>query len=749
MSPVRVLVVEDDLVVVRDLRARLAVLGYEAVGSTRDGGEAVRLAGELHPDLVLMDIRLGGAVDGVAAAQRIRDRFGLPVVYLTGHADEETLARAGPTEPFGYVLKPFDERDLRVVVEMAVYKHRAETRLRDSERNFRDLFQANPDPMWVFDPRTGRCLEVNGAAVSGYGYSRDEFFTMTLAGLEAPVAAPAAPGTELAPSGATATHVRRHRWKNGEIREVEVTTHCVRFGGRPVHLVIARDVTEQRRADLELRQTANLLRRAQAIAEVGGWEYSVDDGTFTGSEEANRLCGWGPGPHRLEELFRLLAPDDEPAVRAEWGAALSGVPFEVEHRLVVADRIRWVHVRGEPETDGTGRVVRIVGVTQDITERRSLEDQLRHAQKMEALGRLAGGVAHDFNNLLTIITGYVGMVLGQLPETDEFRSALVEVQRASERAADLTRQLLAFSRKQLTQPRVIDLNVLVGELAKMLGRLIGPDVDLDLVLAPDLERVKVDPGQFEQVLMNLAVNARDAMPGGGALVIETCNVQLEDAVCAGPHSARPARYVRLTVRDTGHGMDEATRRRIFEPFFTTKEAGKGTGLGLAVVDSVVRQGGGAIEVQSEVGRGTTFHIYLPRAHEAGAAPEPPPTSARASGGTETVLLVDADSAVRTVVGSILRSAGYTVLEAHDGAEALRVGRSHPGSIHLLLTDLVVPRMSGPHLAEAMTVTCPGLKVLYLSSALESPHTGGRERAVLQKPFTPDALALEVRAVLDV
>jgi two-component system, cell cycle sensor histidine kinase and response regulator CckA len=392
-------------------------------------------------------------------------------------------------------------------------------------------------------------------------------------------------------------------------------------------------------------------------------------------------------------------------------------------------------------------VVRIIGATQDITDRRNLEDQFRQAQKMEALGRLAGGVAHDFNNILTVISGYVGLALGQLPANDRLRPALVEAQRASDRAANLTRQLLAFSRKQMIQPRVMDLNALVGELGKMLKRLLGADVELNVVLDPHLERVKVDPGQFEQVLMNLAVNARDAMPDGGTLVVETRNAVAEP----GDDTRPPGRYVRLTVRDTGHGMDEATRARIFEPFFTTKEVGQGTGLGLAIVDSVVRQSGGSVEVRSALGRGTAFDIYVPAVQEPGEAAGKPPSRFPTSRGTETVLLVDDDEEVRAMIGYVLRSAGYTVLEAGDGAEAVHIGRTHAGSLRLLLADLNAPRMSGEQLAEALTAVSPGLKILYISGASEAvpalPEFGAR--AVLQKPFTPAALAREVRALLDV
>jgi PAS domain S-box-containing protein len=447
----------------------------------------------------------------------------------------------------------------------------------------------------------------------------------------------------------------------------------------------------------------------------------------------------------------LFDPDSARLVMARDREVMaSGRAETAEETLTAAGVTRTYQATKAPYRDAGGNVIGLVGIARDVTERRSLEDQLRHAQKMEALGRLAGGIAHDFNNLLTIIGGYIGMALGQLSPGDRLHGLLGEVQRAGERAANLTRQLLAFSRKQKIQPRVLDLNALVAELGRMLKRLIGSDVDLEIALEPDLELVHVDPGQFEQVLMNLAVNARDAMPNGGALVVETRNVELDPAACAARPGLRPGRYVRLAVRDTGHGMDEATRARIFEPFFTTKEAGKGTGLGLAIVDSAVRQSGGHVEVHSAVGCGTTFHIYVPPTPEPSTPAGKPSSRYSNVRGTETVLLVDDNDEVRALVGYVLRSVGYTVLEARDGADALRVGRGHTGAIHLLLTGLVMPRMSGPQLAEVMAARCPGLKVLYLSGGAESAPAGGPGRAAvfLPKPFTPAALAREVRATLD-
>jgi len=381
------------------------------------------------------------------------------------------------------------------------------------------------------------------------------------------------------------------------------------------------------------------------------------------------------------------------------------------------------------------------------------EDQLRQSQKMEAIGRLAGGIAHDFNNVLSVVLSYSELIKAELPPSDPIGADVDEIWKAGGRAARLTRQLLAFSRQQTLEPKVLDLGQSVLEMEKMLRRLLGADVELTILPATDLGSVKADAGQIEQVLMNLAVNARDAMPQGGKLTVEIKNVDL-DQEYAGTHlDVKPGPHVLLAVSDTGTGMDKATVARIFEPFFTTKEKGKGTGLGLAVVFGIVKQSGGHVWVYSEPGQGTTFRIYLPRvegaADSAGPPPEPLPSATR---GNETVLLVDDDDQVRAVACNILRRAGYVVLEASNGGEALMIGEQHGATIHLLLTDVVLPRMSGRQIAERIAGMRPGTKVLFMSGYTDDAvlQHGILEStaAYLQKPLTPEALARKVRAVLD-
>lgn len=380
------------------------------------------------------------------------------------------------------------------------------------------------------------------------------------------------------------------------------------------------------------------------------------------------------------------------------------------------------------------------------------DEQLRQAQKMEAIGNLAGGIAHDFNNLLTVITGYSELVLKKLPETDPQRRKLEEIKKAGDRAAALTQQLLAFSRRQILQPKVVDVNAIISGMASMLQRLVGEDIHVNIALAPDVGRVKADPGQLEQVIMNLVVNARDAMPTGGKVTIETVNVNRVPVFSNKSDASTTRPYIMLAVSDAGTGMDEATRARIFEPYFTTKAAGKGTGLGLSTVYGIVKQSDGEILVYSEPGHGATFKIYLPREDRVAADLGAATPAESLPVGTETILLVEDEPGVRAFAGEALRMQGYTILDAKHGIEAHVLSTQHPAPIHLLLTDVVMPQMNGREVAERVLSQRPGLKVLYMSGYAEQAviNRGILDSgfAFLQKPFTQHALASKVREVLD-
>jgi len=521
---------------------------------------------------------------------------------------------------------------------------------------------------------------------------------------------------------------------------------------------IARDITTQKRAEEALRVSERRHRRLFETAPDGILILDADTGQVIDANPFMKdLLGYS-----LEEFLGKKLWEVGPFK----GVAASKTTFA---DLRQKDR---VHYERLPLETKDGRRIEVEFISnvylvnekrliqcniRDITERLQLEAQYRQAQKMESVGQLASGIAHDFNNLLTVINGMSDLVLAQVREDDPVHADVQEIHRAGERAATLTRQLLAFSRQQILEPRVISLNTAVAGIESLLRRLLGEDIGLAIVLTPDLGNVKVDPGQIEQVITNLAVNARDAMPQGGQLTIETHNAKID----ARQHDAAvplEGPYVMLSVSDSGVGMDKATRARIFEPFFTTKGPGKGTGLGLSTVDGIVTQSHGFIRVHSEVGRGTSFEIYLPGVTEAAGTERPGPTGV-SSGGTETILLVEDNAGLRKLATRLLEPAGYTVLGAASGEEALRLLERHEKSVqllispvHLLLSDVVLPGISGRNLADQVVQTHPGMKVLYMSGYTSDTIVRHgvleAQAAFLNKPFTAAALLRKVRESLD-
>ena len=491
--------------------------------------------------------------------------------------------------------------------------------LKQKDVKFRLLFEDNPLPMWVFDRETLRFLEANHAAVAHYGYTREEFLSMTVADIRPPEDLARLKDSVAQASGLARSGHWRHRLKDGRLIDVEVASHTISYGGR------------------------------QAV----------------------------------------------------------------------------------------------LSVLQDITQRKQLEEQLRQSAKMEAVGMLAGGIAHDFNNLLTIINGYSHILLNTLPEADPNRSAVEQIMKAGERAATLTRQLLSHSRRQVLQPKLLNLNQLLTGMEAMLRRLIGEDIELRFAPGRDIGQVNADPGQIEQVVMNLAVNARDAMPRGGILTIETTGVELDEPYHSTHIAIKPGKYVALAIGDNGSGMDTETLAHLFDPFFTTKAQGQGTGLGMTTVFGIVKQSGGGIEVSSEPGQGTSVKVYLPRIDQPAAVEIEAPV-AKAARGSETILLVEDEHQVRNLVRDSLRREGYQVLDAPSAAEARRIAAAHKGPIHLLLADVVMPKEGGRELAASLVSRRPAMKVLFMSGYTDQAIESG----FIQKPFTPAALSSKVREILE-
>jgi len=634
-SLLKVLLVEDSDRDAALLTRHLTKCGYELdslrVENDEDFTRALR---SREWDVILSDYSLPAFNALSALFLLTASELDIPFIIISGTIGEDVAVEAMRLGASDYLMKdnlarlgPAIERELEEARNRRA-KRTAEDSVHASEQRYRLLFESNPIPMWVYDLETLRFLEVNDAAVSHYGYTRDEFASMKITDIRSTEhAEELLKEIKLIDSPLSATKVWKHRKADGREIAVEVTAHSIDFNGRAARLVLSNDVSE----------------------------------------------------------------------------------------------------------------------------RQSLELQLRQSQKMEAIGVLAGGIAHDFNNLLTVINGYSDLLLRTVASDSAFWSNIRDIREAGERAASLTRQLLAFSRKQVLEPRVLDMNLVVADLEKMLSRIIGENIDFRTITDEDLCNISADPGQVEQIVMNLVVNARDAMPGGGKLTIETHNVDLTEEYARRHIAVNPGKYVMLAVTDTGFGMDEVTKQRIFEPFFSTKEIGHGTGLGLSMVYGIVKQSGGNIWVYSEPGRGTTFKVYLP-AVDAEVSVAPNHVDQPVLSGTETVLLVEDEDLVRKLAKDVLELFGYRVLTASGGPEALALCEEVDGKIDLLLTDVVMPEMSGRVLADLMLERFPHIAVLFMSGYTDNAivHQGviDADAHFVQKPFQTDALVRKVREVLD-
>ena len=520
------------------------------------------------------------------------------------------------------------------------------------------------------------------------------------------------------------------------------------------------EITDRKRSEEKLRATYEKFQAVVGASPLAIVALTPEGNVTMWNSAAERMTGWTE-EEALGSLLPIVPEEKKGEFRALLGRAvgsesLSGV--EVRRQKRDGSPID-VSIWTSPLRDDHGKVVGVMAFLADITERKQMEEtlhkseeHLRQSQKIEVVGRLAGGIAHDFNNLLTAIRGYSDLLLHRINSSSPLRRDVEEIRKAGERASSLTRQLLAFSRKQVLQPKVLDLNAVVAGMDRMLRRLIGEDIDLVAVLKPRLWNVQVDPGQVEQVIMNIVVNARDAMRKGGKVTIETANVDLDDRYVRRHEVVKPGEYVLLAISDTGMGMDEEMKSHLFEPFYTTKEKGKGTGLGLSTVYGIVKQSGGYIWVYSEVGKGATFKVYFPRFESADVETKKEGPSDSVPRGLETVLVVEDEEVVRELVRSILEGNGYTVLAASNGIEAQNVGRSHPAPIHLIVMDVVMPKMGGREAAESLAPHLPGVKVLYMSGYTDEAivHHGVLEPGIpfLEKPFTPEALLRKVRQVLD-
>jgi len=635
--------------------------------------------------------------------------------------------------------------------------NKAQQALEDSETRYRRLFETAKDGILILDFKTGQIADVNPFLIEMLGYTHSEFVGKKLweIGPFKDIPASRSAFSALQTKGVIRYEDLPLETKDGRRINVEFVSNVYPVDGTQVVQCNVRDITERVQAEAALK-ISETHHRSVFEGAVHGIYRGTLDGRFL---DVNPALVAMLGYSSTEEVLKLSVSQDVFAEPEEGLRLLHKwqVTAEIEEEVQWKrrdQRLITVRLSGRVLGSEHQRPAGLEVIAEDVTERRALEEQLRQAQKIEAVGQLAGGMAHEFNNYLGIVLGYSELLLEEAGTTEGLRRNVAEIKAATQRTASLTRQLLALSRRQVLEPKVLDVNAVVWETHKLLRRLIPGNIDLVPVLEPNLQQVKVDPAQIQQILINLVVNARDAMPQGGKVVIETANVELDEEYAGRHIEVRPGRYVMMAVSDNGSGIDEQTQARIFEPFFTTKQKGKGTGLGLSTVYGIVRQSGGHITVESALREGSRFRIYLPptAVTELKVEDETPPLETEILSGTETVLVVEDEPALRRLISVSLEKRGYTVLAAEDGSEAIRILENNPGEIDLVVSDIMMPKLNGLELRKKATLLRPDMRFLFISGYAED--TIGRtahlpqDAGYLEKPFLPIELARKVRALLN-
>lgn len=744
---------EDDYILTRELFSLLKTGNYKLDWSSSfDEGLTIASRGEYH--VCLVDYCLGERT-GVELIRAARDRrLTTPMILLTGVGDYDVDVKAMQAGATDYLVKDETsparlERTLRYAVQLNLERGRAEDEIRRSEARFRRVVESNMLGIF-FWARSGEITDANGAFLDMVGCTREDLARgMYWKDMTPPEYWHIDENAmrELAASGVCETYEKEFTSKDGT--RISILIGAAKFEveeNSGVAFVL--NISDRKKAEKAVRSSESQFRALFKNA-LDAVLISDDHGVYIDANPAAcELMGMSYDDligHKLSDFTERVPKAENP---------------QTELQLLEAGATSGVFPLGRP--DGTIVEVdstmtenflpsRHLSMLRDVTERRKLEEQLRQSQRLESVGMLAGGIAHDFNNLLTVITGYADLALTRLDESDPLAVYVQAINKAADRATSLTSQLLAFSRKQVLQPKILDLNSVVTQIEQMLGRLVGEDMELRASLATELGRVKADPGQIEQVIINLAVNARDAMPTGGKITIETANVYLDEEYARQHIGVRPGRYVMLAVSDNGHGMTAETQKSIFSPFFSTKPIGKGTGLGLATVYGIVKQSSGNIWVYSEVGVGSSFKVYLPLVE--GEVDESPAAVAQPEvrTGTETILLAEDEEMVRNLASHSLKLFGYQVLNAASAGEAMAIAEEHEGPIHLLVTDVVMPRMNGKELAERIGILRPDIPVLFMSGYTDQSivHHGVLDEGIafIGKPFTPTALRRKVAEVL--
>jgi PAS domain S-box-containing protein len=768
----KILVVEDEFITATELKSDLLKLGYEVPAIADTAEEAILKAAELRPDLILMDIKLIGPMTGIDAAEEIRKSLKIPTIYLTAHMDPKTLEHAKKTDPFGFLPKPCRIDTLKSTIEIALYKSKADEQRKEAERllaeseaRFRRITEGLTDYQYTVHVEKGRAIETTHspacAAVTGYTakeFDADPYLWIKMVAPEdrqliISRVEQILRGNDIAPI--------EHRIirKDGTLRWVRdnIILHKDSSGTLLSYDGVVKDITEHKLSDEALRESEERFRNVYNTAPLAFVLWDREARVTGWNNQAEKMFGWTREEIIGRNFFDFIIPESARLHVQDIVKLLieGNLPsYSINENITKSGRIIMCEWNNSLIRGPGGSIMGAISLGLDITERKKLEAQLLQAQKMESIGILAGGVAHDFNNILTAIIGFGSVARKRLKDDDQTREFIDEMLAGAQRAAELTNNLLAFSRKQNIVLKQEDLNAIVRKINKMLVRIIGEDIGLNIMLINRELPVLIDTGQIEHVLMNLVSNARDAMPDGGALIIRTDMIDVDDSHAAAHLLENTGMYAVLTVSDTGIGMDDRIKESIFEPFFTTKEVGKGTGLGLSMGYGIVKQHGGNIDMHSEPGKGATFNIYLPIVKTA-VAEKFETDQLVPFGRGETILIAEDDASVRKIIRMCLEEHGYKVIEAENGEEAIGKYIEHfignKEWLPLLLFDVIMPSKNGRDAYEEIKAMSPDTKVIFMSGykddVIEKMGILQEDFAFIAKPIDPEALLRKIGTVL--
>ena len=764
MKSVRVLIVEDDEMSAYTIRKMLVEEGFSVVGHAKSGEDAIRKTADTEPDIILMDIIIEGEMDGVQATGVIHEIYDTPIIYLTGYTDSETIERAKRTAPFAYIIKPFTKKELAITIRMALYKNKLDRKLKESENRLSTILASIPTGVISTD-ESGNISYLNPTAEA---ITRCRFSDVVKKPLWKVIELRCRlKGTKLNSLKSLLAQKQKRSPANGHSPLLLVlpdsSTRIVQVGSTTMqnaraettgHVIVLQDITEKFDAESRIRMMAAALESLEDAVVItdphleAGWPriIYVNDGF-------ENMTGWSLREAIGKTLELITGPKSDPAMPEVLKSHLrenrkfkgESVSYSRNDQEIITEwEVSAVH---SPE----GEVTHFVFDIRDITRLRRLEENIRQSQKIEAVGRLTGGIAHDFNNLLSVINSYADLVTLKLEEDNPVLKYVENIRLAGEKGADLVSKLMTFSRRDTPSPTILDLSEVTEEMKIMLRRLIRENIELETRYHEDTTTVKADQGQIEQSLINLCVNARDAMPGGGKILIEVRDVQVEEQDTRFSQHIPAGLYASLSVIDEGCGMEADTVAHIFDPFFTTKEIGKGTGLGLSTVYGIVKQLGGYIEVQSTKDEGSRFDLLLPSARQAAASVTVASDKGNPARGSECVLIVEDDDTFADCISGLLTLHGYEVFAASDGLKAIEHYLERADDFSLLISDIVLPKISGRELASRLLERNPDIKVIFMTGyddELDTFYEFPNDSIVLQKPFSLNTLLSKVRELLD-